>query len=245
SDDLSAITSELIGSCFDEDSEEIAERVRALFQNRGYFTSVVKSVRIKPIDPIAIPKPVVLEAEVDEGQRCTLSAIGFVGNHSFNGAELRNVFPLKKGDLFARDKIASGLDSLRNLYESRGFIDFMFVPDTENVSNASVILSINVVEGPQYHMGELEIFARKEIADRLRTAWELPQGSTFDRTYIGKYVDSNRSLLPADFQQEHVQVVRDCPNATVQVRLPLDQMDPKSQSRPKDIECESDLTSGK
>ncbi|HTT18969.1 MAG TPA: hypothetical protein VMG82_08485 [Candidatus Sulfotelmatobacter sp.] len=37
STDLAAITSDVIGSCFDEDSEEMQERLRASFQDRGYF----------------------------------------------------------------------------------------------------------------------------------------------------------------------------------------------------------------
>jgi hypothetical protein len=34
--DLARITTTMIGSCFDEDSEEMEERVRASFQDRGY-----------------------------------------------------------------------------------------------------------------------------------------------------------------------------------------------------------------
>lgn len=48
SDELAGITGEFKGSCFDEGSDEMGERIRYLFQNRGYFTVVVKSVSIKP-----------------------------------------------------------------------------------------------------------------------------------------------------------------------------------------------------
>ena len=150
-----------------------------------------------------------------EGPRYTLAEIGFVGNHAVSTPALRSGFPLKKGDLFGRDKIASGLDALRDLYVSSGFIDFTAIPDTQNLSNATVILSVSVMEGQQYHMGNLEIFARKEVADRLRAEWQLPEGEVFDMTYLEKYIASNRSLLPPEFQREHIQLVRDCRNATV------------------------------
>ena len=239
SDQLTTIASELVGSCFDENSDELEERVRSLFKNRGYFNAQVKTLRIQPGDPIAVPKPVVLEADVLEGPRYTLAEIGFVGNHAVSTPALRSGFPLKKGDLFGRDKIASGLDALRDLYVSSGFIDFTAIPDTQNLSNATVILSVSVMEGQQYHMGNLEIFARKEVADRLRAEWQLPEGEVFDMTYLEKYIASNRSLLPPEFQREHIQLVRDCPNATVDVRLPLDAMDPRSQSVPKDRGCDA------
>lgn len=238
SDELAAITSELVGCCFDEDSEELGERVRALFQNRGYFGVEVKSVRIKPSDPIAVPKPAILEAEVLEGQRYRLAEIGFGGNHAFSTDQLRGKFPTKKNDLLNRDKIASGLDNLRELYASDGFIDVAFIPNT-TLSNATVILTVDVVEGPQYHMGKLGIFAKKETADQLRKGWQLPEGAVFDYAYIRKYISANRSLLPPEFQEEQVRVVRDCPNATVEVRLPVDAMDPASHTLPKDTVCDA------
>ena len=239
SDELATIESEMTGSCFDENSDEIQEHVRALFQNRGYFGTVLNSLHSKPNDPVAVPKAVTLEADVMEGPRYRLAEIGFVGNHAFNADKLRNQFPLKKGDVFARDKIASGLDSLRDLFVSSGFIDFTAIPDTQTLSNATVILSVSVLEGRQYHMGKLEIFARKEIADRLRTEWTIPEGAVFDFTYLDKYIGDNLSLLPPEFQREHVQLVRDCQDSTVDVRLPLDATDPRSQSVPKDTECDA------
>jgi outer membrane protein assembly factor BamA len=239
SDELTTIASELVGSCFDENSDEMEERVRALFQDRGYFGAVLNSLRIKPNDPVAAPKAVTVEADVLEGPRYTLAEIGFVGNQAVSTPALRSGFPLKKGNLFGRDKIASGLDALRDLYLSSGFIDFTAIPDTQSLSNATVILSVSVTEGRQYHMGKLEIFARKEIADRLRTEWRMAERAVFDFTYLDKYIGSNRSLLPPGFQREHMQLVRDCRDATVDVRLPLDAMDPRSQSVPKDLGCDA------
>jgi outer membrane protein assembly factor BamA len=240
SDELAAITSELTGSCFDEDSDEVGEWVRALFQNRGYFGVEVKNVHIQPSDPIAAPKPATLEAEVLEGPRYRLAEIKFTGNHAFGGDELRSKFLLKKGDWFSRDKVASGLDGLRKVYVSNGFIDFVCIPNTQNFSNATVGLSVTVLEGPQYYMGKLEILAKKEISDKLIAEWQLPEGAVFDLTYLERYIASNRALLPPDFERQNVQMVRDCPNAMLEVRLPLDAMDPRSQSLPKDSQCDSE-----
>jgi hypothetical protein len=97
SDELATIESELIGSCFDENSEELEGRVQALFKNRGYLSVEVKSLRVKPIDPIGVPKPAMLEAEVLEGPLYRLAEINFTGNHAFTADELRSKFLLKKG----------------------------------------------------------------------------------------------------------------------------------------------------
>jgi hypothetical protein len=46
-------------------------------------------------------------------------------------------------------------------------------------------------------MGKVEIFPKKEITERLRAQWEMPEGAVFDQSYLEKYVERNRSQLPA------------------------------------------------
>jgi outer membrane protein assembly factor BamA len=245
SSDLSRITNKLTGSCFNEDSEELEERVRALFQDRGYFGVKVKSLRIKPSDVLAIPKPVTLEAEVVEGPRYRTAGVKFTGNHAFSAARLSKEFSLKKGEVFERDKVAGGLEGIRKLYSSDGFIDFYAIPDTQSLSDSTMSLNLTVSEGPQYRMGKLEVFAKKDLADELRTQWQMAEGTVFDSTYVEAYIDANRQLLPEGFSRENVQAVRNCPDALVSVRLLVDSTDRGTQSRPHDVECESSHESPK
>jgi hypothetical protein len=49
SDELATIENELTGVCFDENSEQIQEYVKALFQDRGYFGVEFKNLRIKRV----------------------------------------------------------------------------------------------------------------------------------------------------------------------------------------------------
>jgi outer membrane protein assembly factor BamA len=238
SDELNRIRGQLIGGCYNDDSDELQERIRALFQNRGYFGFELKNLNIKSLDPLGLPKPVILEADVNEGPLFRLAQITFSGNRAFSSTKLRNGFPLKNGELFIREKIASGLDTLRKLYSKEGFLDFTSVPDTEFSSNATVLLNITIDEGPQYRMGKLDVVARKEAAERLRAAWQLPEGAVFDLTYIDKYLNANRSLLPPEFTRDAVQVLRDCPNGSVQVRLPIDVSSTMSQPPLKNIDCQ-------
>ena len=66
--------------------------------------AVVKNLRIKESDPLALPKPVSLEAEIIEGRRFRVGEIKFVGNHVFSTSKLRSEFSLKKGALFRERK---------------------------------------------------------------------------------------------------------------------------------------------
>jgi len=235
--ELAKITNQLTGECVDDNAEELEKRVEALFKDVGYADAVVKNLHIKSNDSLALPKPVSLEAEVIEGQKFTVGEIDFIGNHAFETPSLRSEFSLKNGDLFARGKIASGIDGVVHLYRSTGYVDCITSSDAQKLSDGAFVVTLSIIEGPQYRMGKLNIFAKKELAEELRAAWELPAGAVFDSEYLGKYVDSNRALLPPEFVRKDVQVVRDCPDATIEVRLPLDGTEPGSQSRTKDIEC--------
>jgi outer membrane protein assembly factor BamA len=237
SPELARITNQLTGECVDDNTAELEERVEALFKDMGYVDVVVKNLQIKPIDPLAHPKPVLVEAEIVEGQRFTVGEINFFGNHVFSTSKLRSEFSLKEGDLFARDKIASGIGGVRHLYLSDGFVDWTASSDAQKLSDGTVVLALSITEGRQYRMGKLEIFAKKELAEKLRTEWQLPEGAVFDFEYIDKYIDRNRSLLPSEFLRKDVQLVRDCRDSSVEVRLPLDGTDPRSQSQAKDTGC--------
>ena len=235
--ELADITSDLTGSCLDDNTEELEERIRASFQNHGYFVAKVKSLALKPSDQLGVPKPVTLEAEVSDGLQYKLAEITFVENHAFAPEELRKQFPLRRGDVFSRDKIAGGLESLRKLYSTEGFLDWIAIPDTKVASNGTVNLNISIQEGPQYHMGKLDIVADKEVSARLRAEWKLTEGDVYDHTYIDQYLDANRDLLPAGFSKANVRIIQNCPDAVVEVRLIIDTVEQTSHAEPKNVPC--------
>lgn len=195
-------------------------------------------MRVKTTDPLSIPKPAAIEAEVTEGPRCKFGEIRFKGNHAFSTEKLLSVFPVKKGNVFERDKIAQAFESVRKLYLAEGYLDITFVP-MDRIVGESVALDIDIKEGSQFQMGKLSVFAKGEQAEKLRAAWGISEGAVFDRSYLEKYIESNQALLPANFTTEFVQVVQNCRESTVEVRLPIDQLDPRSQIPPRAIDCDS------
>jgi outer membrane protein assembly factor BamA len=126
---------------------------------------------------------------------------------------------------------------LRNLYLAEGYIEIAFVP-MDRVVGESVALDIKINEGPQFRMGKLQIFAKEDQADKLRGAWGLSEGAVFDQSYLEKYIKNNQALLPPNFTRDFVEVIRDCKDSTVEVRLPIDQLDPRSQITPKNVDCD-------
>jgi outer membrane protein assembly factor BamA len=238
SDEIAEITGAFTGSCFDEDSEEMGERLRALFQNRGYFAAEVKGVHMKANDPLGVPKPVVVEAEVNEGTRYKFGEIAFVNTHAFTTERLRQEFPIKTGDWFSRDKVASGLQGLRKLYGSEGFLDYVGIPETHPASNGTIGLTTSIDEGPEYRLDKVEFLAKRESELKLRMQWKLEEGSVYNASYLQEYIESNRDLLPQGFDRSQVQLVRDCPGALVQVRFEIDSVEARAKPAAKEVACE-------
>ena len=87
SEQVRRLASVIVGHCFNEDNDELKERLRNEFQNRGYFQVEVRNLDVKVIDPLETPKPVVLLFEADEGARFKTGEITFVNNHTFTSAQ--------------------------------------------------------------------------------------------------------------------------------------------------------------
>jgi outer membrane protein assembly factor BamA len=245
SDQLLRMTGDFIGNCFTDDNEELGERIRAEFQDQGYMMTELKKLDVKPGDPLAIPKPVTMEAEVVEGPRFKVAQINFLKNRAFSEERLRQEFPMKKGDYFRRGVVASSFDSIRKLYSTVGYLDMVMIPETLPGSNATMDLNLTLDEGPQYHMGKLEIVAGKEASARLRAAWKLDEGSPYDRTYIDDFIATNRTMLPAGFSRQNVDVGKNCPDAQVSLRLMVDPAEDTSHSQPNNVPCEEEKEKSK
>lgn len=70
--------------------------------------------------------------------------------------------------------------------------------------------------------------------------WELKPGEPYDATYLTKFLEANRSHLPAQFQRGNdAAVLRDCRDMTVTVHIELD---PRRSARPalQENGCQSD-----
>jgi outer membrane translocation and assembly module TamA len=242
-EELLTIRSRLIGACFDDDSDELKQLVKELFQNQGYYGATVKNLQLHVVDALARPKTINLEADVVEGQIYKFGQVSFIGNHAFQEPELRHGFNLRKGEIFNRSVLAAGLDGVRKLYLRNGFGDVIFVPnDTADLGNSLVNLTVTIVEGRQYHMGKLIVVGKLDddgTAARLQTAWDISEGAVFNFSYPAGYIKHNQDLLPSSFSQNDLQIIRNCPEASVAVWLILQESALAAQPPPRALMCEA------
>jgi outer membrane translocation and assembly module TamA len=235
---LYEITSSLTARRMGEDGKEVSERIRDAFQQRGYFDANVTQLKIRPLDPLARPKTVRIEADVSEGTRFKIAGLEFTGNNSISAERLQNSFPIHIGDFFSIGEARSGLESIRKQYGSIGYLDFVIIPTVNRIGDGQLKLTFEITEGSQYRMGALEVVGKHELVDQLQPRWKLMPGEVFDPAYLDKFVDENQTSFPADFTElNDVSIIRDCRSMTVIVHLELDPSHPRNL-RPKDIACD-------
>src|SRR5437588_12201356 len=177
--------------------EEDTERVRAEFQNRGFFKVLVDEPKTEIHDTghtgFHIPglqpglgKSVDITMPIEEGERYHLGTITFKHNVAIkNAAALRSLFPMKDGDIFSREKVAKGLENLRKAYGENGYINFTSVPDTKFDDEKKIVnLEVDVDEGKQFYVRRIEFQGNTTTRDKvIRREIALEEGQIYNSRY--------------------------------------------------------------
>jgi outer membrane protein assembly factor BamA len=158
-DEIAAsIKEQTYGNTLDGATDEALERVRVGWQNHGYFKVLVNG-NATELDSTPASRRIALSVHVDEGAQYRLGSIEFKGNRAVANLEtLRALFPIKHGDIFSREKIGKGLESLHKAYGQLGYINFTPVPNTRFDDGRKLIyLDIDMDEGKQFYVGSINI----------------------------------------------------------------------------------------
>jgi outer membrane protein insertion porin family len=173
--------------------QEDTERVRAEYQNRGYFKAGVNDPKAEihdtghkgfhiPLLQAGPGKAVDITMEIDEGDQYRLGKITFKNNKAIsNTAALRSLFPLKDGDVFSREKISKGIENLRKAYGDYGYINFTPVPSTTfDDEKKLAYLEIDVDEGKSFTVRRIEFVGNTTTRDKvIRRELALEEGGVY------------------------------------------------------------------
>ena len=166
------------------DLREISAIIRYTLQTKGYFKAQVGEPEVKVLEKSGLNSTIAVTLPIDQGEVYRLREISFSNNKVFSSPQLRSHFAIGAGALFDTEKIRLGLEALRTLYASKGYINFTPVPNTQTDEAARLIsLNVDVDEGAQFRFGPLE-FAGEEprpgVGQKLLAAWQ---------SYVGKVCD--------------------------------------------------------
>ena len=172
---LKTITSKKGKILSEQTVEEDRQKMVDYFHDHGFQNVDVKSdIAMDDKDNTAT-----ITFTVNQGQRGVLRSVRFEGNQRIKSRDLRHAMKgtrgkdivsfIDKSGRLDQSKLHEDLDAIRDLYQSKGYID-VEIPETrvEKLANGDLNLVVVIREGVLYHVGTLafqgtQIFTPSEI----------------------------------------------------------------------------------
>lgn len=170
-------------------ASEVAERVRLAWQNHGYF-KVQARADSQSLTSTPTNEQIAVTVHIDEGQQYRLEEIRFKNNRAISSVYgLRNLFPIKDGDVFERAAVTKGLENLRFMYSEFGYVNFTPVPETQfNDERRTISLTIDVDEGKQFYVSSISLLGAD---DHLLEDSPLQPGNIYDQRLARRFVQEH------------------------------------------------------
>lgn len=139
------------------------DRILELYRRAGRY-----SARVEPKVVVLDQNRVDLIFEIDEGPRTPVSRINFVGNHAFDGTDLRDTILTKEAawwrfltsnDSYDPDRLQYDKELLRRFYLANGYADFRVVSAVAELTpdRQDFFITFTVDEGDRYDFGKIDI----------------------------------------------------------------------------------------
>ena len=158
-----SITKLTLGNSLDGVIDDALERVREAWQDRGYVQVRVEG-EAKTLTSSPVSQRIALSVHVEEGLQYSLREVTFKHNHLISSVEaLRQLFPIRDGEIASREKIAKGLENLKDVYGTRGYINFTSIPEpTFDDANRLVSFEVDIDEGKQFFVRQINVVGLDE-----------------------------------------------------------------------------------
>ena len=211
------------GNSLEGVTEEGLERVRAGWQDRGYFKVEVTG-ETKTLTSSPVSQRVALSVHVDEGSRYNLRGITFKNNKAISNREtLRELFPISDGGIFSREKIGKGLENLRRAYGELGYLNFTSVPDTKfDDENRLISLVMDLDEGKQFRVARVNVLGLEEsVRDEFVQSLPIKPGQIYSSSLWEESLLKSASPIPDCDCPTHERVREDTKSGAVTLTLDL------------------------
>jgi outer membrane protein assembly factor BamA len=150
----------------------------------------------------------VVSLEIKTGPQYRIGIMQVQDATVFTPSELREQIPLNPGEIYNDDKVWQGIESMRQLYRTKGYID-MTAGVTQSIDESKRLIDahVEVHEGSQYRVGNVEILGLGSRAENLLRSIPKP-GQIFDSRSLTDFLKENKDVLPVDASENDIITVR-------------------------------------
>ncbi|MGH9334672.1 MAG: outer membrane protein assembly factor BamA, partial [Vicinamibacteria bacterium] len=157
------------------------EKVREVYLNNGYVDVSFGAPEMEYSDGYSRflfwkrPKRWLhLSIPVEEGKQYRVGEISVEGSNVFPAEVIKTFFKLQPGEIYNESKITKGIESLREAYGSRGYVQFTGFPIKKPVGESDVVdVTVNLNEDKQYFVNRIEFKGNTTTRDKVirREMW--------------------------------------------------------------------------
>ncbi len=143
---------------------------------------------------------------VDEGRQYKLGGLEWSGNKLFPTAKLAPSVHLQPGQVVDAIQLKADLAKVNQIYRTKGYINASVDPQVElDDAQGTASYKLNVKEGDQYKMGELELAGLDDKTKvKAQEAWTLREGEPYDGSYAKNYLKTLRDIFPPNLDWKMV-----------------------------------------
>jgi len=176
---------------------EIGERIRGALRDLGYFKAVVDEPKFS--FPTQGERRTIahVTVKVEQGAQYRLGEIYIQKATIFPSTRLRKLFLLRSGDLFNVTKFVEGLEDLRKLYETQGYVNFVGTPiPSSDESRRTIDIVVDIDEGKPYDFGRLYLEGVEPYpgaGKALLNSWKTLEGKRYNSLELQHWFLTNRS----------------------------------------------------
>jgi outer membrane protein insertion porin family len=134
---------------------------------------------------------------------------------AFSDEELRRLVPLQDGDVLRVDQIREGLDAIKKLYGTRGYINLVATPITEvNDEKRTVSIMMELDEGKPFRIGRVGTQDHDPSLD-----WALQQAFPSGMLFSNDAWEAGIKTLSPNFLPQQASLHKDEANGTVDITI--------------------------
>lgn len=162
-----------------QEMAEDAERIKNVYLDRGFITSVVYEPETELSDD---KKWITVRIRVFEGERYTLSSMEFSGNKALPEETLRGLIRSSAGSPVSKRALRNDVTAMTDKYSEMGYALVSIYPDVvPEDREKTVSVTFRIEEGDIYEVGRIEISGNVMTRDKvIRREMLIDEGETFN-----------------------------------------------------------------
>jgi len=145
----------------EEAIEQDRLQILNLLHNEGYGDALV-NLQITNAEKEG---RVIITLTAERGALFRFNQVTFQGNSLFSDAEIEKMFQVHPDELYSPDKLRATMESIKDLYGRKGYIDTNVVFETEPVADQPLYnVHFDIEEGVQYKIGLIRVFGNAQTS---------------------------------------------------------------------------------